>query len=56
MSGGEWSVDKPNKVKINPVSGNHITVDFVTGKSGNITLSYTAYYNTVSLPIEIKSI
>lgn len=53
---GKWSVDNPKKAVIKQSSYSSAIVDFITGKSGKVNLTYTEGEIKVTLPIEIKSI
>lgn len=56
VTNGTWSIDNPKKAVIKKFSYSSALVDFITGKSGKVNLTYTAGDIKVTLPIEIKSI
>lgn len=56
ISDGKWSVNNNKKAIIKEPLSPCTIVEFITGKSGKVDLSYTTKDRTITLPIEIHSI
>lgn len=56
LTDGNWEISNFKKVSIKSKDNTTITINIITGKSGNFILRYTTDDKEVSLPIEIKSI
>lgn len=56
LKGGEWKIENNKKAIIKNVKNNCVIIEIVTGKSGKFNLTYETLDQSISLPIEIKSI
>lgn len=52
---GQWSISN-KKARFVEGEGNTVTLEIITGKSGKFDLVYTSGDQTITLPIEIKSL
>lgn len=53
---GRWEIDNKKKAKIINIDNNKVTIQIITGKSGNFNLIYNKEEEQIILPIKIKSI
>lgn len=53
---GQWSISNNKKANFIKSEGNVVTIEIITGKSGKFDLTYTSEDQSVTLPIEIKSL
>lgn len=53
---GTWEIDSPKKAKIVEIKGNTVTIEILSGKSGNFKLIYNKEGEQIVLPIRIKSL
>lgn len=56
LDDGRWIINNDKKATFKQKTHSSIVVNFITGKSGNINLTYLTKDKEVTLPIEIKSI
>ena len=56
-SGGVWSIDNTKKAVITHQSQKAVTIDFITGRSGEISLTYSSDTgNDIVMKITIASL
>jgi hypothetical protein len=56
LQDGDWIISNNKKARFVNREDNVITIEIITGKSGNFDLTYKSEEQSVTLPIEIKSL